>query len=94
MPGAALVPLSSDTVVASLPPDASASPIDTLASVASPDGYSLGIPSGWIATDLSNTDGVALTDALAGRFVPLALLNPSYLRASEAELAKRRRDAA
>jgi tRNA threonylcarbamoyladenosine biosynthesis protein TsaB len=37
---------------------------------------------------------IALQDGLAGNFIPLALLNPIYLRASEAELAKRRRDAA
>jgi tRNA threonylcarbamoyladenosine biosynthesis protein TsaB len=37
---------------------------------------------------------LALADALKGNFIPLSLLNPSYLRASEAELAKRRRDAA
>ena len=37
---------------------------------------------------------IALQDALEGSFLPLALLNPTYLRASEAELAKRRRDAA
>ena len=32
--------------------------------------------------------------ALEGDFIPLPLLNPSYLRASEAEIAKRRREAA
>ena len=37
---------------------------------------------------------IALHSALAGCFTPLALLNPVYLRASEAEVAKRRRDAA
>ena len=37
---------------------------------------------------------IALEAAREGRFIPLALLNPTYLRASEAELAKRRRDAA
>jgi len=37
---------------------------------------------------------IALQAALAGEFIPLALLNPTYLRASEAELAKRRREAA
>ena len=36
---------------------------------------------------------IALDAALRGDFTPLALLNPIYLRASEAELAKRRRDA-
>jgi tRNA threonylcarbamoyladenosine biosynthesis protein TsaB len=36
---------------------------------------------------------IALDKALRGDFTPLALLNPIYLRASEAELAKRRRDA-
>jgi tRNA threonylcarbamoyladenosine biosynthesis protein TsaB len=36
---------------------------------------------------------IALDAALNGRFTPLPLLNPSYLRASEAELAKRRREA-
>lgn len=35
---------------------------------------------------------IALDAALNGRFTPLALLNPTYLRASEAELAKRRRE--
>jgi len=35
---------------------------------------------------------IALDAALKGNFTPLALLNPTYLRASEAELAKRRRD--
>jgi tRNA threonylcarbamoyladenosine biosynthesis protein TsaB len=35
---------------------------------------------------------IALDAALNGNFTPLALLNPTYLRASEAELAKRRRD--
>ena len=37
---------------------------------------------------------IALQAALEGRFTPLALLNPTYLRVSEAEMAKRRRDAA
>ena len=37
---------------------------------------------------------LALQAGLEGRFIPLALLNPTYLRASEAEIAKRRRDAA
>lgn len=36
---------------------------------------------------------IALDAALKGEFTPLALLNPTYLRASEAELAKRRREA-
>jgi tRNA threonylcarbamoyladenosine biosynthesis protein TsaB len=35
---------------------------------------------------------IALDAALKGNFTPLALLNPTYLRASEAELAKRRRE--
>jgi tRNA threonylcarbamoyladenosine biosynthesis protein TsaB len=35
---------------------------------------------------------IALDAARKGNFTPLALLNPTYLRASEAELAKRRRD--
>lgn len=35
---------------------------------------------------------IALASALNGNFTPLALLNPTYLRLSEAELAKRRRD--
>jgi tRNA threonylcarbamoyladenosine biosynthesis protein TsaB len=37
---------------------------------------------------------IALDAALKGDFTPLPLLNPTYLRASEAELAKRRREAA
>jgi tRNA threonylcarbamoyladenosine biosynthesis protein TsaB len=37
---------------------------------------------------------LALHAALEQRFIPLAQLNPAYLRASEAELAKRRREAA
>lgn len=37
---------------------------------------------------------LALEAARRGDFIPLALLNPSYLRASEAEIAKRRREAA
>ena len=37
---------------------------------------------------------LALAAALEGKFIPLPLLNPTYLRASEAELAKRRRQAA
>ena len=36
---------------------------------------------------------IALDAAMSGNFIPLPLLNPTYLRASEAELAKRRRDA-
>jgi len=35
---------------------------------------------------------IARNAALDGKFTPLALLNPTYLRASEAELAKRRRE--
>ena len=35
---------------------------------------------------------IALDAAQRGDFTPLALLNPTYLRASEAELAKRRRE--
>lgn len=35
---------------------------------------------------------IAREAALEGRFTPLALLNPTYLRASEAEIAKRRRE--
>jgi tRNA threonylcarbamoyladenosine biosynthesis protein TsaB len=35
---------------------------------------------------------IALDAALKGNFTPLAQLNPTYLRASEAELAKRRRE--
>lgn len=35
---------------------------------------------------------IALEAALKGDFTPLALLNPTYLRASEAEVAKRRRE--
>jgi tRNA threonylcarbamoyladenosine biosynthesis protein TsaB len=37
---------------------------------------------------------IALHAALQENFTPLALLNPVYLRASEAEMAKRRREAA
>lgn len=37
---------------------------------------------------------LALDAAQAGNFIPLPLLNPRYLRASEAEIAKRRREAA
>jgi tRNA threonylcarbamoyladenosine biosynthesis protein TsaB len=37
---------------------------------------------------------LALHAALQGNFIPLSRLNPTYLRASEAELAKRRREAA
>jgi tRNA threonylcarbamoyladenosine biosynthesis protein TsaB len=37
---------------------------------------------------------IALHAALQENFTPLALLNPIYLRASEAEMAKRRREAA
>jgi len=37
---------------------------------------------------------IALRAAQAGDFTPLALLNPAYLRASEAEIAKRRKEAA
>jgi len=37
---------------------------------------------------------LALAAARAGNFTPLALLNPTYLRASEAELAKRQRETA
>ena len=36
---------------------------------------------------------IALDAARKGNFTPLALLNPTYLRASEAEVAKLRRDA-
>ncbi|HJV34112.1 tRNA (adenosine(37)-N6)-threonylcarbamoyltransferase complex dimerization subunit type 1 TsaB [Geomonas sp.] len=36
---------------------------------------------------------IALESALKGEFTPLALLNPTYLRASEAEIAKRKKDA-
>jgi len=35
---------------------------------------------------------IALDAALRGEFTPLCLLNPTYLRASEAELAKRRKE--
>lgn len=35
---------------------------------------------------------IALDAAMQGNFTPLALLNPTYLRASEAELARRRRE--
>lgn len=35
---------------------------------------------------------IARDAAAQGRFTPLPLLNPTYLRASEAEIAKRRRD--
>jgi tRNA threonylcarbamoyladenosine biosynthesis protein TsaB len=37
---------------------------------------------------------LALQAARDANFIPLALLNPTYLRASEAEMAKRRREAA
>ncbi|GFO55476.1 tRNA (adenosine(37)-N6)-threonylcarbamoyltransferase complex dimerization subunit type 1 TsaB [Geomonas sp. Red276] len=37
---------------------------------------------------------IALDKGLRGEFTPLALLNPTYLRASEAEIAKRKREAA
>jgi tRNA threonylcarbamoyladenosine biosynthesis protein TsaB len=37
---------------------------------------------------------IALDKAIKGDFTPLPLLSPSYLRASEAEIAKRRREAA
>jgi len=37
---------------------------------------------------------LALAAALEGNFTPLPLLNPTYLRASEAEIAKQRRQAA
>jgi tRNA threonylcarbamoyladenosine biosynthesis protein TsaB len=36
---------------------------------------------------------IALEAALKGEFTPLALLNPTYLRASEAEIAKRKKEA-
>ncbi|HJV65578.1 MAG TPA: tRNA (adenosine(37)-N6)-threonylcarbamoyltransferase complex dimerization subunit type 1 TsaB [Geomonas sp.] len=36
---------------------------------------------------------IALDRALQGNFTPLALLNPTYLRASEAEIAKRKKEA-
>ena len=35
---------------------------------------------------------IALDAAMKGKFIPLALLNPTYLRASEAEVARRRRE--
>jgi tRNA threonylcarbamoyladenosine biosynthesis protein TsaB len=37
---------------------------------------------------------IALDKSIKGDFTPLPLLSPSYLRASEAEIAKRRREAA
>lgn len=36
---------------------------------------------------------IALDAAMKGEFTPLALLNPTYLRASEAEIAKRKKEA-
>lgn len=68
LPGTALAPFGDTTVEASFAPGASALPGDPgigAGTIASSDGYSLDIPGGWGASDLSAEDGLALADAIA-----------------------------
>jgi hypothetical protein len=61
LPGTPLTPVSPEVFDASPQPGAS----PAAGTVASADGYSLAIPAGWSATDLSGEDGFALADLLA-----------------------------
>lgn len=64
VPGVPLTAMTSELVDASPLPGESPS-VTAMGTVSSIDGYSLSIPSTWIATDLSSEDGLALTDLLA-----------------------------
>jgi hypothetical protein len=65
LPGSPLVPFGAALTDTSPAPGASADPAASAGSIASADGYTLSIPSGWAATDLSLEDGMALADAVA-----------------------------
>ena len=64
LPGGPLTPTTPGSFDASPQPGTSpdAAAMGTVASI---DGYSLAIPTGWSATDLSGEDGLALADLLA-----------------------------
>jgi hypothetical protein len=64
LPGVPLTPVTPEVFDASPQPDVSPGTV-AMGTVASVDGYSLAIPAGWSATDLSGEDGLALTDLLA-----------------------------
>jgi len=68
MPGTALTPFGIIVVEASVVPDASAlpgGPSTGAGTIASADGYSLDIPGGWGASDLSAEDGLVFADTIA-----------------------------
>lgn len=64
LPGAPLTPVTPELFDASPQPGTSPE-AGVMGTVASVDGYSLAIPAGWSATDLSGEDGLALADLLA-----------------------------
>lgn len=64
LPGVPLTPTTSELFGESPQPGTSPE-AGAMGTVASTDGYSLAVPSGWSATDLSGEDGLALTDLLS-----------------------------
>jgi hypothetical protein len=64
LPGVPLTPMTPEVLDASPLPGTSPE-VAAMGTVASVDGYSLAIPAGWSATDLSDEDGLGLADLLA-----------------------------
>ena len=60
-----MLPFGTEFVDRSAGPVASADPATAAGTIASADGYTLSIPGGWGATDLSLEDGLALADTVA-----------------------------
>ena len=86
LPGSTLLPFGSDVVDLSPAPDASSAPA-AVGYVASADGYSLSIPGGWGALDLSGEDAFALADAVALVDPRLGELARTGLERSDARLS-------
>jgi hypothetical protein len=87
LPGSSLLEPAGQTFDASPGPGGSPDPAQVMAYVASPDGYSMSIPSGWATVDLSAQDGLALADMLAVIDPGLGALGRLGLETSGARLS-------
>jgi len=79
LPGSTLLPFGTELVGTSPAPGETADPAGSVGSIASADGYTLSIPSGWAATDLSLEDGVALADTVSALEPTLGALGRAAL---------------
>lgn len=86
LPGSTLMPFGSQAADPSPAPDSSTTSSGP-GYVASADGYSLSVPSGWTALDLSTEDGLALADAVASVDPTLGSLGRLGLEQSGARLS-------